>query len=170
MLLRDADTAFNRYLTAQLAVHGVTFGQFQHLRNLWVENGLTQAELSRRVGIEMASSTAILDSLEAAKLITRVRNTTDRRKINVFLTPAGAALENALMACAADANKRASKGLTQAEVACLFVLAGQIIENFKTLRAASASSAKAGARLAQKLRPTTAPRGRVRRNMPRAAE
>lgn len=170
MLLRDADTAFNRYLTAQLAVHGVTFGQFQHLRNLWVENGLTQAELSRRIGIEMASSTAILDSLEAAKLITRVRNTTDRRKINVFLTPAGAALENALMACAADANKRASKGLTQAEVACLFVLAGQIIENFKTLRAASASSAKAGARLAQNLRPTTAPRGRVRRNMPRAAE
>jgi len=125
MLLRDADTAFNRYLTAQLAAHGVTFGQFQHLRNLWVENGLTQAELSRRIGIEMASSTAILDSLEAAKLITRVRNTTDRRKINVFLTPAGAALEKALMACAADANKRASKGLTQAEVAQLFALAGQ---------------------------------------------
>jgi DNA-binding MarR family transcriptional regulator len=170
MLLRDADTAFNRYLTAQLAVHGVTFGQFQHLRNLWVENGLTQAELSRRIGIEMASSTAILDSLEAAKLITRVRNTADRRKINVFLTPAGAALEKPLMACAADANKRASKGLTQAEVAYLFALAGQIIENFKTLRAASASSAKAGRRSAQNVRPTTAPRGRVRRNMPRAAE
>jgi len=149
MLLRDADSAFNRYLTAQLAVHGVTFGQFQHLRNLWVEDGLTQAELSRRVGVEMASSTAILDSLEAGKLITRVRNAADRRKINVFLTPAGAALEKALMACAADANKRASKGLSKAEVAHLFALAGQIIENFKTLRAAGASSAKADAPLAQ---------------------
>jgi len=170
MLLRDADSAFNRYLTAQLAVHGVTFGQFQHLRNLWVEDGLTQAELSRRVGIEMASSTAILDSLAAGKLITRVRNAADRRKINVFLTPAGAALEKALMACAADANKRASKGLSKAEVAHLFALAGQIIENFKTLRAAGASFAKADAPLAQKLRPRTAPRGRVRRNMPRAAE
>jgi DNA-binding MarR family transcriptional regulator len=170
MLLRDADSAFNRYLTAQLAVHGVTFGQFQHLRNLWVEDGLTQAELSRRVGIEMASSTAILDSLEAGKLITRVRNAADRRKINVFLTPAGAALEKALMACAADANKRASKGLSKAEVAHLFALAGQIIENFKTLRAAGASFAKADAPLAQKLRPAIAPRGRVRRNMPRAAE
>ena len=81
-----------------------------------------------------------------------MRNAADRRKINVFLTPAGAALERALMACAADANKRASKGLTKAEVARLFALAGQIIENFKTLRAAAA------------------PRGRVRRNMPRAAE
>jgi MarR family transcriptional regulator, organic hydroperoxide resistance regulator len=135
-----------------------------------VENGLTQAELSRRIGIEMASSTAILDSLEAAKLITRVRNTTDRRKINVFLTPAGAALEKALMACAADANKRASKGLTQAEVAQLFALAGQIIDNFRTLRAAGPFSGKADGAKAGKARPATAPRGRVRRNMPRAAE
>ena len=170
MLLRDADSAFNRYLTAQLAVHGVTFGQFQHLRNLWVEDGLTQAELSRRIGIEMASSTAILDSLAAGKLITRVRNAADRRKINVFLTPAGAALEKALMTCATHANKRASKGLSKAEVAHLFALAGQIIENFKTLRAAGACSVKADAPLAQKLRPAIAPRGRVRRNMPRAAE
>src|SRR6266581_7069717 len=82
MLLRDANAAFNRYLRARLAVHGVTFGQFQHLRNLWVENGLTQAELSRRIGIEMASSTAILDSLEAERLVSRLRNATDRRKIN----------------------------------------------------------------------------------------
>jgi MarR family transcriptional regulator, organic hydroperoxide resistance regulator len=138
MLLREADSAFNRYLTTCLARHGVTFGQFQHLRNLWVENGLTQAELSRRIGIEMASSTAILDSLEGARLVTRVRNATDRRKINVFLTQAGAALEVPLMACAADANKRASKGLSKTEVTQLFALAGQIIENFKALRKAAA--------------------------------
>src|ERR1700704_162675 len=117
MLLRAADMDFNRHLRDELARHDVTFGQFQHLRNLWVENGLNQAELSRRIGIEMASSTAILDSLEAGKLITRVRNASDRRKINVHLTPAGAALEAPLMACAADANKRASKGLAKAEVA-----------------------------------------------------
>jgi hypothetical protein len=74
------------------------------------------------------------------------------------------------MACAADANKRASKGLTQAEVAQLFVLAGQIIDNFRTLRAAGPFSGKADGAKAGKARPATAPRGRVRRNMPRAAE
>jgi MarR family transcriptional regulator, organic hydroperoxide resistance regulator len=152
MLLRDADTAFNRYLTAQLAAHGVTFSQFQHLRNLWVEDGLTQAELSRRIGIEMASSTAVLDSLEAENLVTRVRNAADRRKINVFLTPVGAALEAPLMACALEANRRASKGLRKAEVAQLFAITGQIIENFRTLRAAQP------------------PRGRVRRRLAQAAE
>ena len=146
MLLREADSAFNRYLTAQLAVHGVTFGQFQHLRNLWVEDGLTQGELSRRIGIEVASSTTILDSLESDGLITRVRNAADRRKMNVFLTPAGAALETPLMACAADANKRASKGLSKPELARLFSIAGQIIENFKTLRLRERSFASASGR------------------------
>ena len=74
------------------------------------------------------------------------------------------------MGCAADANKRASKGLTRAEVAQLFALAGQIIDNFRTLRAASALSAKAAAGPVQNTRAGTAPSGRVRRNMPRAAE
>jgi MarR family transcriptional regulator, organic hydroperoxide resistance regulator len=134
MLLREADWAFNRYLRQELAAHEVTFGQFQHLRNLWVENGLTQADLSRRIGIEMASSTAILDSLEAAGLITRIRNATDRRKINVFLTKSGAALEKPLMACAAMANRQARKGLTDAEVASVFAHVGRIIANFKALR------------------------------------
>jgi MarR family transcriptional regulator, organic hydroperoxide resistance regulator len=137
MLLREADMGFNRYLRQELADHEVTFGQFQHLRNLWVENGLTQAELSRRVGIEMASSTAILDSLEAEALITRVRNATDRRKINVFLTPAGAALKKPLMACAAKANKHARKGLTDAQLATVFEHVGRIIENLEALRAAA---------------------------------
>jgi MarR family transcriptional regulator, organic hydroperoxide resistance regulator len=140
MLLREADAAFNRYLRQALAAHQVTFGQFQHLRNLWVENGLTQAELSRRIGIEMASSTAILDSLEAERLVTRLRNAGDRRKINVFLTPAGAALQKPLMACAAKANKQARRGLSDAEVATMFAHVGRIIANFKALRDAESEA------------------------------
>jgi MarR family transcriptional regulator, organic hydroperoxide resistance regulator len=136
MLLRGADSIFNRHLRDALADHDVTFGQFQHLRNLWVENGLTQAELSRRIGIEMASSTAILDSLEARRLITRVRNAADRRKINVFLTPAGAALKRPLMACAARVNKEARRGLSDIELASVFALVGRIIANLDALRAA----------------------------------
>jgi MarR family transcriptional regulator, organic hydroperoxide resistance regulator len=135
MLLRAADSTFNRRLRNELALHDVTFGQFQHLRNLWVENGLTQAELSRRIGIEMASSTAILDSLEARRLITRVRNAIDRRKINVFLTPAGTTLKKPLMACAARVNKEARRGLADAELASVFELIGRIIANLEALRA-----------------------------------
>ena len=171
MLLRDADTAFNRYLTAQLAAHGVTFGQFQHLRNLWVENGLTQAELSRRIGIEMASSTAILDSLEAAKLITRVRNTTDRRKINVFLTPAGRrageGADGLRRRTPTSARARASPRPRSLSCSCWpgrsSTISGRCGPpvHFPARRTAPRRA---------KARPATAPRGRVRRNMPRAAE
>ena len=136
MLLRTADMDFNRQLRDDLARYDVTFGQFQHLRNLWVENGLTQAELSRRIGIEMASSTAILNSLEARRLITRMRNAVDRRKINVFLTPAGAALKTPLMASAARVNRAARRGLTDEELANVFALVGRIIANLETMRAA----------------------------------
>ncbi len=144
MLLRAADSTFNRHLRDALANHDVTFGQFQHLRNLWVENGLTQAELSRRIGIEMASSTAILDSLEARRLITRMRNAADRRKINVFLTPAGAALKKPLMACAARVNKEARRGLADTELASVFALVGHIIANLDALRAAAPAGEERG--------------------------
>jgi MarR family transcriptional regulator, organic hydroperoxide resistance regulator len=146
MLLRAADSTFNRHLRDGLAHHDVTFGQFQHLRNLWVENGLTQGELSRRIGIEMASSTAILDSLEARRLITRVRNAADRRKINVFLTPAGAALKKPLMAYAARVNKEARRGLTDGELGTVFALVGRIIANLEALRAAEPVEERAQAR------------------------
>ena len=142
MLLRAADSIFNRHLRDALAQHDVTFGQFQHLRNLWVENGLNQAELSRRIGIEMASSTAILESLEARRLITRVRNAADRRKINVFLTPAGAALKKPLMACAARVNRKARRGLTDAELAGVFALVGRIIANLEAPRTAEPADAE----------------------------
>lgn len=120
ILLRSADMAFNRALREELAVHAVTFSQFQHLRHLWEEDGLTQAGLSRRIGIQVASSTSVLDSLERARLIRRVRQNTDRRKINVYLTPAGRELQAPLIACAARVNARARRDMSNKEMSLLF--------------------------------------------------
>src|SRR5690606_16542704 len=58
-LLREADMVFNRALRDELAKHNVTFSQYQHLRQLWQDDGLAQNELSRRIGIETASSTTV---------------------------------------------------------------------------------------------------------------
>jgi DNA-binding MarR family transcriptional regulator len=129
MLLRTADMAFNRALREELATHGITFSQFQHLRQLWESDGLTQAELSRRIGIQMASSTTVLDSLEKGGLIRRVRQSRDRRKVNVFITPKGAALEDPLNACAARVNSTARQGLSPMQVARLFRTVRAITQN-----------------------------------------
>ena len=129
MLLRDANAVFNRVLREELAHHEITFSQYQHLRQLWQADGLAQVELSRRIGIETASSTAVIDQLEKRGFIRRKRDAADRRRIIVTLTPAGRALEKALDGCAIAVNMRARSGLSNADVAALFDSIGKIIGN-----------------------------------------
>src|SRR5262249_57263649 len=50
-LVRDAHRAFQRLLERRIAAYGVTRGQWYFLRALWNEDGLTQRELSARVGM-----------------------------------------------------------------------------------------------------------------------
>ena len=129
MLLRDANAVFNKVLREELAKHDITFSQYQHLRQLWQADGLAQVELSGRIGIETASSTAVIDQLEKRGFIRRKRDTSDRRRIIVTLTPAGRALEKPLDGCALAVNMRARNGLSKAEVAMLFETVGKVIGN-----------------------------------------
>ena len=50
-LVRDANRAFQRLLERRISPHGVTRGQWYFLRVLWEEDGLSQRELSARVGM-----------------------------------------------------------------------------------------------------------------------
>ena len=130
LLLRDANAIFNKVLREGLARHDISFSQYQHLRQLWrADGGLPQVELSRRIGIETASSTAVIDQLEKLKLIRRQRDASDRRRIIVTLTPAGRALERPLDGCALAVNMRARHGLSKAEVAALFDSVNKIVGN-----------------------------------------
>jgi DNA-binding MarR family transcriptional regulator len=132
VLLRNADMIFNRALREELARHDITFSQFQHLWQLFGSDGLTQVDLSHRIGIEAASSTAVIDQLEKRRLIRRERDTADRRRINVTLTSAGRALEKPLTACAMRVNKLARHGLSNAEIDALFTSVNRVIRNLHT--------------------------------------
>ena len=126
--LRRAHMAFSRGFRQELAKADMSFGQFVHLEKLWENDGPTQAELSRAVGIETASSTTILDELERRAFITRVRNPQDRRKINVYLTEAGRALEPVLLERARVVNLQAKTGLSHQQVEQLFLLLESVTE------------------------------------------
>jgi MarR family transcriptional regulator, organic hydroperoxide resistance regulator len=139
VLLRNADMTFNRALRDELARHNITFSQFQHLWQLFGGADLTQVELSRRIGIEAASSTAVLDQLERRKLIRRARDANDRRRINVTLTPAGRALEPPLTDCAVRVNAIARKGFSEREIDLLFVGIQRVVKNLQTRSSRSRS-------------------------------
>src|SRR6202035_6005246 len=85
-LVRDAHRAFQRLLERRIAAYGVTRGQWYFLRALWNADGLSQRELSARVGMMEPTTVIALRSMDRSGLIRRVRGDDDRRKVRVFLT------------------------------------------------------------------------------------
>jgi DNA-binding MarR family transcriptional regulator len=130
-LLRRAHRTYSRKLQDELAAHRVSLAQYLHLRELWELNGITQVELSQKVGIEKASSTAVLDSLERGGLIFRVRNPEDRRKVNVYLTPAGQKIRDVLGPAAKSVAAQAVSDLSMSELDMLFSVLNKMITNLE---------------------------------------
>src|SRR5271156_3128772 len=86
-LVRDAHRAFQRLLERRIAAYGVTRGQWYFLRVLWIAGGLSQRELSARVGMMEPTTVIALRTMEKSGLIRRVPSDDDRRKVRVLLTP-----------------------------------------------------------------------------------
>ena len=77
-----------------------TRGQWYFLRVLWTEDGLSQRELSARVGMMEPTTVIALRSMEKSGLIRRVRSADDRRKVLVWLTPKAKRLRDELLGVA----------------------------------------------------------------------
>lgn len=118
-LTRIAFRAFSRALEVRTAPHGVSAGQWRFLRVLWQEDGLTQRELSRRVGMREPTTVIALNSLERSNFVVRQKSVEDRRKVHVYLTPQAKALHPVLMPAVAEVNAVALAGLTPDEIAIL---------------------------------------------------
>jgi DNA-binding MarR family transcriptional regulator len=115
-LLRDTFRAFSKVLSARISPHGVTIGQWYFLRVLWEEDGLTQRELSQRVGMMEPTTVTALNGMEKRGYVRRVRNTEDRRKVNIFLTKQGRSLRNKLLPYAIEVNRFATEGVSEADL------------------------------------------------------
>jgi len=128
-LTRIAFRAFSRALEVRTSPHGVSSGQWRFLRVLWREDGLTQRELSRRVGMREPTTVIALKSLERSGFVTRQKSVEDRRKAHVFLTPQARALEAVLLPAVAEVNAIALAGLSEAEIAVLRKALSQVGRN-----------------------------------------
>ncbi len=115
-LLRDTYRAFTKILQSRISAHGVTIGQWYFLRVLWDEDGLTQRELSQRVGMMEPTTVTALNGMEKRGYVKRVRNVDDKRKVNIYLTEKGKALRNVLLPHAIDVNIRAVAGVSPDDV------------------------------------------------------
>jgi DNA-binding MarR family transcriptional regulator len=127
--IRYAYRAFVKALAIELGPDEITTSQWSALRVLWQEEGLSQVELAQRMLVEKASLTPVLAAMAASGLITRTRNTEDRRKVNISLTPSGRRLKDQLLPLGGKVNKRATRGMSASDVQQLRRLLARLLIN-----------------------------------------
>jgi len=132
-LVRDAHRAFQRVLERRIARFGVTRGHWYFLRVLWIEDGLTQRELSARVGMMEPTTVIALKGMEKAGLVRRVRSREDARRAHVWLTPRGRQLEGRLLPVARQIVQEAEKGVGRRKVAVFREVIARMTKNLDRL-------------------------------------
>lgn len=122
-MIRDVNRLFQKELGKRIAPLNVSLGQWYALRVLWVQDGLTQAEIAQRAGVAPPGMVAALRSLIEQGIVVRDRHPTDQRKNLIFLTKRGRQLEVDCLTEAARVNEIALAGVSEADIeVCMRVL------------------------------------------------
>jgi DNA-binding MarR family transcriptional regulator len=156
-LVRDAARSYVRALSMRLAEHDVSFGHWSFLRILWEGDGITQRELSEQAGVMEPTTFSALKTMEKLGYVERRQREDDRKKVYIYLTPAGRALKARLVPQAEEVNAIAVEGVKAADIAASRTVLLAIIENLArheqesdkrlpSTRAISQRAAKAGRR------------------------
>jgi DNA-binding MarR family transcriptional regulator len=88
-LMKQIISMVSQDIERQLAHTDLTSAQWQPLFKIHFGQASTVAELARHCSLDAGAMTRTLDRLEAKGLCKRVRSETDRRVVNLELTPAG---------------------------------------------------------------------------------
>jgi DNA-binding MarR family transcriptional regulator len=117
--IRATHRLLQRFLQSKIESYGITLGMWYFLRALWHEDGLTQRELSNRVGTMEPTTLSAILIMEKKGLVRRARDRADRRKWHIHLTPKGGALKAKLIPLARNVVDTAVQNLSRGEVAQL---------------------------------------------------
>jgi DNA-binding MarR family transcriptional regulator len=100
----------------------------------WVDHspGITQAELSARLGITAMSLTGLLDRMELKHLVTRTEDPADRRVKRIFLTQAALKLKPEMEVIANEFRKAVHEGVSQKDLATTFNVLNKFRTNIKS--------------------------------------
>lgn len=140
--IRNVHRLFAQALHPIIADYMPNVSHWYYMRVLWEEDGLTQLELSRRVGISPTTAVPALNSMEKHGLIARVRDSRDRRKINVYLTKLGRELRHDLQPKARNINLSAAEGVPDEDLVVFHRVLDTIRENLLSVAGAQDLSTK----------------------------
>ena len=128
-LVRYLNRSFTRLVETELRAHvEITYAQWAFLRVLWYGDGLSQRELSERVGLMENTTLVAVNILQKRGWIRRKRDNKDRRRLLVFLTPKGRDISR-LRPVIQNVNAIAIGGLSAAEIATVRRCLRKMLDN-----------------------------------------
>ncbi|MAC12023.1 MAG: MarR family transcriptional regulator [Sphingorhabdus sp.] len=129
-LINDLARRFAAALQTRIKPMGLSTGVFPIMVQLWEEDGLTQADLVRRIGIEQATMANTLTRMQRDGLIDRRPSQADGRAQEVRLTEKGRKLQVPAIEAALAVNASALSGLSSDERSQFLNLLSKTIDTF----------------------------------------
>lgn len=139
VLASDIGRQYTAALQRRLQPLNLSPAQFLALTQLWAEDGLTQRDLTLRLGVEQATMANTLSRMQRDGLIDRKPHPEDRRSQQVWLSHRAKGLQGPATEAAVDANKLVLAGLPDAERELFLSMMNRVAA---ALRAASAEFAE----------------------------
>jgi DNA-binding MarR family transcriptional regulator len=118
-LLRRAQGAMHRDFLAAVASFELTQKQAATLWLIQANAGVSQAEIASALGMDRATMMALTDRLEDRGFVIRKRSSVDRRRQDLYLTPAGQSILKKCKARIAEHDEKFRALFTSSELASL---------------------------------------------------
>ena len=117
------------FMGREMTKGGFGPGQFFLLSEVYEEEGLTQDELSRRVGVDKSNTSRALAKLEDYGLVERRSSSSNYKEKQVYLTPKAGEIEAEFRAIQQGWNDTLLAGFSDEEKRILFSGLTRMLEN-----------------------------------------
>lgn len=124
--LSKASQAGTRFWTQKVSELQLTAVQGMVIRFLYDEDRIASIDLGKKINIDSATLTGILDRLEAGRFIERTQNPDDRRCIRIHLTEKGRRTGEKVARLMEEANADFLSGFNECEVVALRSLLSKV--------------------------------------------
>lgn len=128
-LLKKANRLLIKKANELLKPYGITHAYTYFLMELYQQDGLTQSEMHKRIGIEQPTAVRTLNRMERDGFILREQSPTDRRALFIKLTDKGKRYKGTILGCAKELNGFALRGFTDNDRALFNQLINRLNSN-----------------------------------------
>ncbi|MDU4934508.1 MAG: MarR family transcriptional regulator [Peptostreptococcaceae bacterium] len=119
------------FMNREVSKYDIKSGQLMFLLDLYMQDGKSQEEISKKLEIDKGATTRTLKNLEEQGLITRVKDNHDKRTNRIYLTEKSKDVKEDVFNLIDQLRNEVSKSLTDEEEEILIDLLEKIYKNMK---------------------------------------